>query len=565
MKRNLSLLLTLILTLSLLPSCRDTAQQTPAPSAEVSVPSAEVTMDPTGQYALDQYGEAILTGVSAREAVESGDNARVFYEIFVGSFSDSNGDGIGDLRGIVNRMDYLNDGKPDSGLSLGVEGVWLTPIYPSLSYHKYDVNDYYGVDADFGTLDDLKDLIAACHERNVKLILDLPINHTGPLHDWFLSFKLSHQRNDPSDPRYDWYSWAPEGETDPGRTWRQIEGTGHYYECNFSGDMPELNFDNEAVRQAVLDVAKYYLDMGIDGFRFDAAKYLYYGEQGRNVDFWAWYLAQLRAIKPDVYAVAEVWDADGITDLYYPALDCFDFTLSQTDGMIATTAKGGYVSNYTNYVKQYLTKITSLREGALMIPFIANHDTDRAAGYLTAASGQGKVAANLYLLSPGSPFIYYGEEIGMRGSRGGSNTDANRRLAMVWGDGDTVKNPEGADYDPSSQVKETVADQVGVDWSMFSYYKKLLLIRRSNPEIARGDYAPLYFSDTKAGGFTSTWRGNTVAVLHNPTIHSVTLDLSAAGLKSPALTAVIGVEEASLEGTTLTLGAQTSAVLSVGS
>ena len=124
-------------------------------------------------------GEFRLTGSGLIPAADVTDNNRVFYEIFVGSFSDSNGDGVGDLRGILNRLDYLNDGDPDSGLSLGVEGIWLTPVFLSPSYHKYDVTDYYTVDPAFGTMGDLEVLIAACHERGVKHILDLPVNHTG--------------------------------------------------------------------------------------------------------------------------------------------------------------------------------------------------------------------------------------------------------------------------------------------------------------------------------------------------------------------------------------------------
>ena len=116
------------------------------------------------------------------------DNYRVFYQIFVGSFSDSNGDGIGDLRGIINRLDYLNDGDINSGDDLGVQGIWLSPIFSSPSYHKYDVSNYYKIDWRFGTEEDLKELIEKCHERNVKVILDLVINHTAKNNEWFTKF-----------------------------------------------------------------------------------------------------------------------------------------------------------------------------------------------------------------------------------------------------------------------------------------------------------------------------------------------------------------------------------------
>ena len=136
------------------------------------------------------------------------DNYRVFYEIFTGSFSDSDGDGIGDLRGIINRMDYLNDGNINSGESLGVQGIWLTPIFSSPSYHKYDVIDYYQIDSDFGTEEDLKELFAVCHERNVKVILDLVLNHTSSSNPWFLSFADAHKNKDTASPYYDYYTYV---------------------------------------------------------------------------------------------------------------------------------------------------------------------------------------------------------------------------------------------------------------------------------------------------------------------------------------------------------------------
>lgn len=524
---------------------------------------ANAPRDATGAYVLSDSGEAILTGVSTRPAAASEDNARVFYEIFVGSFSDSDGDGIGDLRGIINRMDYLNDGKPDSGLSLGVEGVWLTPIFSSPSYHKYDVTDYYTIDPAFGTEDDLRELIGLCHERGVKLILDLPLNHSGSACPWFGSFVAAHRKGDASDPYYSFYTFCTGSENIPaGRAFAPISGTNDYYECNFYDGMPEFNYDSHAVRAEAVAIAKHYLDMGVDGFRFDAAKYIYYGDHARSLEFWKWYMSELRILRPDIYTVAEVWDNDGVTDRYYPALNCFNFTTSQAYGLIAETAKAGDVDRYASYVQNYVNHVRSLRGDAMYVPFIANHDTDRAAGYLTVSSGQMKAAANLYLLSPGSPFIYYGEEIGLRGSRGAANTDANRRLAMLWGDGDTVKDPEGSTYDVSKQVDSTVAGQLADGGSLLSYYKKLIMIRKANPEIARGEYKALSFPDTKLGGFTSTWEGGTVCVLHNTTTHELTVDLSTAtGLTFSEIAAVIGQADAALDGNTLTLGGQTSAVL----
>ncbi len=514
-----------------------------------------------GAYALADGEEAAVTGDAYAPAAPTDDNYRVFYEIFVGSFSDSDGDGIGDLRGIIDRMDYLNDGDDASGLSLGVEGLWLTPIFASGSYHKYDVDDYYAIDPAFGTEEDLVELVELCHERNVKVVLDLVINHTGLGNPWFQAFAQAHRDGDEADPYYDFYTWCPADAIPAGRTFARIAGTDEYYECNFSEAMPELNYDNEAVRQAVVDVAKYYMDLGVDGFRFDAAKYIYFGDNAQSADFWQWYMDQLRAVDPEVYAVAEVWDSDGVTGQYYPALNCFDFTTSQNDGLIAQAARGGNVDRYTAYVQSYLETVTALNEDAMIVPFISNHDMDRAAGYLTAGDGRIQMAANLYILSSGSPFIYYGEELGLRGSRAGASTDANRRLKMEWGDGDTVADPEGASYG-SDRVAATAAEQAADENSLYNYYKKVIMIRKANPVIARGTYTALSFPDTKLGGFTAMDDEDMVMVLHNTTTEPITVELAdVTGLEITGVRAAIGAGDAALDQTTLTLDGQTSVVL----
>ena len=509
------------------------------------------------------YAETAVEGVTFHEGWEVDDANIVFYEIFVGSFSDSDGDGIGDLRGIINRMDYLNDGDPQSGLSLGVEGLWLTPIFRSPSYHKYDVTDYYTVDPQFGTKEDLQELAELCHERGVKLILDLPINHTGNQCRWYKNFTNAHLMKNPDNAYYDFYTWISAGDSIPAGRHFMRTGIGDMLvEANFADTMPELNFDNEFVRETVLDVALTYLRLGVDGFRFDAAKYIYLNDNAASVDFWTWYLGALREEFPDMIAVAEVWDSDRITDQYAAAVSCFNFTTSQASGLIAETAKAGDVNRWTAYLQNRMDALTAIGPDARNVPFIANHDTDRAAGYLTVASGQMQMAANLYILSPGSPFIYYGEEIGLRGSRGGSNTDANRRLAMLWGDGDTVSDPIGTDYDPTRQTPYSVADLKDTPTSLYNYYKKLLMIRRANPEIARGEFTALTFAGVKVGGFVSTWNGSSAAVIHNTTQRTISVDLAdVTDLPFTEISAFVGFGGVTLEGTALTLEGQTSAVL----
>ena len=536
------------------------ALQKPVQTAPVvtTEPQPAGPMDLSGKYPLDEIRNEAVINLASPGNGDVG-NARVFYHIFVGSFSDSNGDGLGDLRGIINRFDYLNDGNPESGLSLGVEGIWLSPIFTSPSYHKYDVADYYQIDPKFGTMEDLQELIQLCHERDVKLILDLVINHTASNHPWFREFTAAHVAGDTENEYYDYYTWSTEGL--PGKAMYNITTSGHLYEGNFSGSMPELNYDNEVVRQKMVEVAKYYLDMGIDGFRFDAAKYVYYGEESRNVEFWDWYMAQLRAIKPDLYSVAEVWDGDGVVIPYFSSTNCFNFTMAQTNGQIALAAKAGDVNAYVSYVDRYIDSIKAENPDAFPVTFIANHDTDRAAGFLPVSYGQAQVAANLSILMPGSSFVYYGEEIGMKGSRGGANTDANRRLAMLWGDGDTVRDPQGADYS-SEQTNGTVADQLPNGDSLYNHYKKLIQVRKACPEIALGDFTPLVIADSYVGGFLSTYESSSVAVFHNTSTETVQIDLSQfPELSAMNLFAAVGIHGASLDGTVLTIEGQTSVVL----
>lgn len=194
---------------------------------------------PVRKYMVNENGESVIDDVVfSGDPFTPGQN-RVFYEIFVGSFSDSDGDGIGDLRGIINRMDYLNDGDPASGVSLGVEGLWLTPVFASPSYHKYDVADYYSIDPSFGTMEDLKELVTLCHERNVLVILDLPINHTSTQNRWFKDFKNAHIMHNAGNEYYDFYTWRNAEEAAPaGHSYTRLQGTGICYESNFSSEMP---------------------------------------------------------------------------------------------------------------------------------------------------------------------------------------------------------------------------------------------------------------------------------------------------------------------------------------
>ena len=495
------------------------------------------------------------------------DNYRTFYQIFVGSFSDSNGDGIGDIRGIIDRFDYLNDGNINSGKSLGVQGIWLSPIFSSPSYHKYDTTDYLKIDWRFGTEADLKELAELCHSRNVKLIIDVAINHTSNQHTWFMNFKSSRMNGDTSNPYYDYYTAVTTEQKVNGRKYQKIAGVDYWYECNFSGDMPELNFDNPKVREETLNIAKHYLELGVDGFRFDAIKYIYYGDTKTTVDFWEWYMTELRKIKSDIYCVGECWSGDSEIIEYYGAMECFGFGFSQQEGVIANAAKGvSNVTNYTKYVESWQKRISEKNPNGMVVSFLSNHDMDRIAGAFVTDNHM-RMAANLNMLTPGSPFIYYGEEIGMRGSRGSANTDANRRLAMLWGDDDIIKNPIGSNYPEKNQIKTTVADQVKDENSLYSYYCELIAIRHKHQAIARGTYKSVGTSEKNLGGFLVEYKGEKLLILHNTSAtEEITYDLSKStdlgGFTPTEICDAIGVSDTvKLDGTMITVGPQTSLIL----
>lgn len=481
------------------------------------------------------------------------DDYRVFYQIFVGSFSDSDGDGTGDIRGIINRMDYLNDGNINGGNDLGVQGIWLSPIFESPSYHKYDVADYYTIDSDFGTEEDLAELLEICHERNVKVILDLAINHTSNKNNWFTQFLLAHQNDETENKYYDFYSW----QTGTKSGYNIMTGCGNeYYECNFDSGMPELNYDNDDVREQMVDVAKYWLDLGVDGFRFDAIKYIYYGDNEKSAEFWDWYIDELKQIKPDIYTVGECYDSDSVTLEYYSALNCFDFSTADTSGRISEAVRSGSIRAYTTYIESYQKKILAENSNAMMCLFVANHDMNRAAGYLTVDDGKAYMAANLYLLCSGSPFIYYGEEIGMKGTKSG-NTDANRRLAMLWGDGDTVEDPTGATFSSDKQPNGTVKQQLRNGNSLLRHYAKVISLRNKYPEIARGSYTSLSINGG-AGGFKIVYNDSTIALIHNVTSEEITIDLPE-GFEE--ICDYIGLNKANIKNGKLVIGAQTSVIL----
>lgn len=443
-----------------------------------------------------------------------------YYQIFVRSFADSDGDGIGDFNGITENLPYL--------VELGVEGLWLMPIHPSMSYHGYDVLDYYGVHEDFGTLEDFERLLEEADKVGIKIIIDYVLNHTGSQHPWFI------QSRD-NDPKYrSWYTWINSSDPRYSLTgsWGQNiwHGSGPYYAGYFSPSMPDLNFNNQDVREEILNIAKYWIDLGVHGFRLDAAAHIYgQGETvvgtpvlDSNLDYLMVFRDQLRQYYPDVYIVGEVWEDLSYYSMFYRSMDsAFNFALAD---MIMTSASGASYFNYTTRLASQYSSFTSnlLEPTEIMIdaPFLRNHDQDRPASTLNGDINKLRLAAEMLLVLPGNPFVYYGEELGMKGIKTeGTNGiwDETRRLPFVWGD-DRQTNwcTQCVDY---NATLPTLQDQVNDPNALYHVYKELLNLRKETPALKYGNFEPYVFDLNRIQGFFRTLEyqnySQTVMVVHN--------------------------------------------------
>ena len=343
---------------------------------------------------------------------------RVFYEVFVRSFADGNGDGIGDLKGLLGRLDQLNDGNPATTSDLGITGLWLMPTFPSPSYHGYDVTDYRSVNPDYGSLDDMRALVAAAHQRGIAVLLDLPLNHTSNQNPWFVDSQTAGSAHD------DWYVWA---DSPQGNGWYP-DGKRFYYAA-FGADLPDLNVKNPAVTAELTADADFWLtDVGIDGFRLDAAKYMIEdGPATQNTpethDWLATFRQSVQQQSPGALTIGEVWDASTISSSYVPrSLDMtFDFSIASA---YVDAASSGNASS----VGRILEKVTTLYPTDGFGTFLTNHDMDRVASTLDGDQAKLHLAAEMLLTGPGVPFVYYGEEIGMTGQK----PDPEIRTPMRW-------------------------------------------------------------------------------------------------------------------------------------
>lgn len=424
------------------------------------------------------------------------------YNIFPIAFADSNNDGKGDLRGIINQLDYLED--------LGIDCIWLNPIHPSNTYHKYDVIDYYAVDPDFGTIEDFKELITEAKKRDIALIIDFVINHTSSSHEWFMKSKAG-------DKKYrDYYRWR--SKDDPNYTTLEgwVKAGDEYYFASFWDQMPELNYENKKVREEIKKIAKYWLDLGVAGFRIDAAIHVYDPREypkdtdvlGKGIDWFKEFNAYVKSINKDAIIISEIWRDTNTVARFLPGMDsAFNFDLADA---IVKGVKDRDASNIAKVLKTSLDKYAEARSDYIDSIFLTNHDMNRVMSTLNENTELAKLAAHVLFTLPGVVWVYYGEELGMIGEK----PDENIREPFLWYE-DHNKLPqtrwktiEENTNTPSLEIQKNVPD------SMYNTYKTLINLRKTNEALYKGDYVHVP-SKFFVLSFIREYKDEKLFVIHN--------------------------------------------------
>lgn len=447
------------------------------------------------------------------------------YEIFTPSFYDGDGDGTGDLLGIAEKVPYLS--------SLSIGALWLTPFYPSPSYHRYDVTDYQAVDPALGSLKDFRLLAASCREAGIKLIIDLVINHSSSQHPWFLSAvqslavapcgretcpypRLCRAHN----PYVGYYNFSQGAGQHPAPG-----AEGWYYQSSFGYHMPDFNLDNPALREELLAIAAFWLEQGAEGFRLDAAVHYYEENTARNTAFLRWFRDEVKRIRPEAYLVAEAWKDQGtILALYESGVDSFfNFPFSGADGQIAQAIRRKEGFSLAEKAARWQNSVLAVNPGACDAPFLSNHDTGRSAGFLRMDAQKMKQAAAVYLMLPGLPFVYYGEEIGMTGS----GRDENKRLPMLWSLTDPAgipRPPEQADQ--AQRLKEAADSQEADPDSLLAFYRRLLAIRKAHPALTGGRVEALDLGNPALLAYRARQGEESALVIQNLSEEALRLEIS---------------------------------------
>lgn len=567
MKRNVRSLICLLFVIAMLVGCAPTSKtDITEPTTIVPEATDPVTTDPVVTEPVEDTA-ALMADLETRIAnyaqlgSSPDDNYRTWYEVFVYSFCDSNGDGIGDINGLISKLDYLQN--------LGVTGIWLMPIHPSGSYHKYDVYDYFDIDPDYGTMSDFENLLAECEQRGIKVIMDLVINHSSTLHEWF-SITAEYLRDLPEGAEasvedceyFGYYNFSKEKLAG----YSKLSGTEYYYECQFSNGMPDLNLGNEALRAELTKVMRYWLDMGVSGFRVDAAKEFYTGNVGKNVEVLNWLQTTLFSLKEDVYMVAEVWSDFSTLTQYYESgfTSLFNFAFADSGGKIISTIRNldnkNEIPSYAKALETANKAFSESNPNYIDAPFLSNHDMGRIFGFASTEENKIKLAGAMNVLMSGSCFIYYGEELAMPGS----GNDPSKRAPMFWNNlrNDGTTTPPPACTLPNEYPYGSLEDQIDDPHSIYNFYREVIAIRNALPVISHGaTTAETALNVDCISAQRKTWNDQECIILINFSTSAAQVDLSAYADWNLVATLSVDGNSTEMDGTTLNMASCGIAVL----
>ena len=472
----------------------------------------------------------------------------VIYQIYPRSFADSNNDGIGDLPGITQKLDYLTD--------LGVDAIWLSPINPSPDVDfGYDVSDYKAIDPKFGSMADFEELVNQAHARGIRVILDLVLNHTSDQHPWFVE-----SRGSIDNQKRDWYLWrkSPAGGQKPPNNWQSVFGgkgweydekTGEWYYHMFCKEQPDLNWRNPAVRQEMMNTFRFWADHGVDGFRLDVFNEYFKDAQFRDNP----YKIGIRPFDQQVHQ----YDADqpemiGVVEEIRSTLDGYSERYAVGETFLAEPTRAAeycaagrlhasfnftFLKNRWNpagFLKSILDWDSMLTEGSWPNYVLNNHDVRRSATRYHAPQNDErlKVAAGLLLTLRGTPFLFYGEEIGMRDislSRAEIQDPVGKRYWPIIAGRDGCRSPmQWSDETNAgfSMVKpwlkvhpkyleRNVARQKADPRSLLNFYRQLLALRKATPALQKGMFIPLTYAPQQVMGYLRQYENQTILVALN--------------------------------------------------
>lgn len=458
----------------------------------------------------------------------------VCYEIFVRSFVDSDGDGIGDLPGLTSRLDYLNDGDPTTSTDLGVTCIWLMPVSEATSYHGYDTVDYTIIDSDYGTNADFTSFVAAANERGIEIITDLVLNHVSIEHAWFQEALAN-----PGSPYRDYFIFSPTDPAYPGsfgqEVWFPTPAGDAFYYATFGKGLPDLDYRNPAVTREAEAVARFWIEeMGVAGFRLDAIKHLIENgpEQENTEETHAWlrtFGAFLTSIRPDIYSVGEIFNASAFMLSDYLPDQLTAYFQFEFGPQILQAAQNGLGGSLAYTIGDSVDRIPDQR----FAPFLTNHDQTRSMTLLEGDVARAKLAATALFTLPGLPFIYYGEEIGMTGNK----PDPRLRTPMQW-TADPSGFTSGAPWEPFQDDLATVnvAAQEADPTSLLYHYRGLIQLHAANTALSHGDCLVLD-SPSQVTAFVRQSAEQSVLVVINfgdDTLANPELSIDASGLEPGA-------------------------------